>query len=139
MEFCIEDADENQIEFMDFNQLYIFIEVFIKNKYHFQMFDVNIKYDPEEILVKNSKNVYTDGEFQLRLPQGFKLMSVPNMNWIQVEFYPSNYYLTFWIFGLIHFLFPASTDLSILQTALGPQSNCIYHQELSQNTQQKST
>ncbi len=55
----------------------------------FQMFfHVNIKYGPEEIEVKNSKNIYTDDEFQVRLPKGFKLKFMPNMYWIQVYIFP---------------------------------------------------
>ena len=55
----------------------------------FQMFfHVNIKYGPEEIEVKNSKNIFTDDEFQVRLPKGFKLKFMPNMYWIQVYIFP---------------------------------------------------
>lgn len=48
------------------------------------MCNINIKYDPTEIPVKSTKNVYTDEEFQLRLPTGYKLMLMPNMYRIQV-------------------------------------------------------
>jgi hypothetical protein len=41
-------------------------------------------YNPKEIPVEHSNNIYTDGEFRLELTEGTELYLMPNMKWITV-------------------------------------------------------
>jgi|LakMenE01Jun11ns_1017448.scaffolds.fasta_scaffold9939528_3 hypothetical protein len=90
----------------------------------FQMFfHVNIKYGPKEIEVKNSENIYTDDEFQVKLPKGFKLKLMPNMYWILVYIFPIKNTAQTYFFKKITSIFLsflAPIRFLILQTPLGP-------------------
>jgi len=46
---------------------------------------LGINYNAEEIPVENSNNVYRDDEFQLKLPKGIGLVSLPKMFWTRVK------------------------------------------------------
>jgi len=46
---------------------------------------LGIQYNAEEIPVENSNNVYRDDEFQLKLPKGIGLVSLPKMVWTRVK------------------------------------------------------
>ena len=48
---------------------------------------LGLNYSPEEVQVENSNNVYTDGEFRIKLPEGVGLLSMPKMFWTRVNFF----------------------------------------------------
>jgi len=48
---------------------------------------LGLNYSPEEVQVENSNNVYTDGEFRIKLPEGVGLLSMPKMVWTRVNFF----------------------------------------------------
>jgi hypothetical protein len=50
-----------------------------------------LEFNSKEVAVENSKNVYTDGELCLELPEGTRLVSMPHMSWPKVTI--SNYYV----------------------------------------------
>jgi len=41
-------------------------------------------FDPTENLIGHKNNVYTDGEFKIKIPKHSSLVSMPNMSWTQV-------------------------------------------------------
>jgi len=56
---------------------------------------LGINYNAEEIPVENSNNVYRDDEFQLKLPKGIGLVSLPKMVWTRVKtFLPPYHYVS---------------------------------------------
>jgi hypothetical protein len=54
---------------------------------------INVHFDSEETPIEhNNDNVYTDGEFNIKIPKNSSLVSMPNMTWTQVEIH--TFYLT---------------------------------------------
>lgn len=45
----------------------------------------SLNYNWDEIAIQNVNNVYTDGEFQLKLPAGNRLLTMPKMKWTKVR------------------------------------------------------
>lgn len=53
---------------------------------------LGLNYSSESVTVENVDNVYTDGEFRLRLPAGWRLQAMPKMNWTQVKHFYSPFF-----------------------------------------------
>ncbi len=111
---------------------------------------INVHFDSEEIPIEhNNDNVYTDGEFNIKIPKNSSLVSMPNMTWTQVGIH--TFSLTdLTRFGqsnnsypktLFCFLGKNTKQISILQTSLGVREiqHIIYRPKLAHHSQQGST
>jgi len=55
-------------------------------------------YNPKEIPVEHSNNIYTDGEFRLELTEGTELYLMPNMKWITVIYLHQKKFIFLYIY-----------------------------------------